>query len=384
MDLDFNPQKPTTTTPSGSQPLPPPSSAAPVPVTPPSVPDPLPTKKRKHLKLVAIIVAIIVLVGGGAAAAYVGIMVPNKPENVLKKAVANMASQSTVSVKGSLAIRVTGEPAVSFDINVNMLHLDTAKKTMLLDVEATYAGIKIPLETRYVDGSVYFKLGDLSGLKTLLMGVNGVDGKEVDKLFDLLGSKVSNQWIEIDKSLLAYAGADCSLDKMFGVMNQDTADTSSKLLADSQYKFFTVQSTSKDTVDGQSATKFDVHIDKAKLLAYSNQLKDTSGYKALAGCNGASQQDQTDPTVQNAAEETTIDTLNVWVDGSKQVKRVKLATTTGSDTTTQMTLDLTFLDQAVTVDKPANAKPAMQLLTELGSGGTSVPSVNSLGNSLSL
>lgn len=385
MDPNFIPRKPVVditapSTPSPQQqesttPLPAPGGVTSAPVT----------KTKHRRKLLLSIVGVAFLLLGGSAAAYFGVIVPNKPENILKKAISNLSNQSTFSLKGDISAGATAGSAASLDVNIKMLHVDPAQKTMLLDTDVTAGGVKVPLEARYVGDSAYVKLGDLSSLKTLLAASGG--SAEVTALVDAIDSKVSNQWIEIDKTLLGSADADCSINGLFTTFNKDTAAASDKLLADSQYKFFTVKSSTKDTVDDQATTKFELTIDKAKLLAYGNKLKDTAGYKALADCAG-NQQSQASSATQTA-QNTTIDTFNVWVDGSKHIKRVQLAiATTDAGESIRTTIDFTFLDQTVTVDKPANAKPVTRLFSELApllkTKDSPLPGVNALSGSLSL
>ncbi len=357
----------------------PPEKPAPTTSTSPAPPPPTSPRPKRNVKLLVVIVAIVVVLLGGSAAAYFAVIVPNKPENLLKKAVANLAEQTTFSAKGNLSIK-SGDTTV--DLNVNMLHLASDQKTMLLDTELAFSGVKLPIEARYVDQNAYIKVGDLSTLKTLA----ALGGSDAVSSFNLLSSKLSNQWIEVDKTLLEEANIACSLEGLFDLMDKDTATASADLLQDEQYKFFTVKNSSKDTVDGQDATKIEVTVDKAKLLSYSTKLEELPAYQSLAKCDSSDNADVTKEAT-DAAENTTINTFAVWVDGSKRIKRIELqATNTQSEETAQVKLDFTLLDQPVTVDKPTDAKPLMQLIGELYQplGGSSTLDPRSLSNSLSL
>src|SRR5262245_9196840 len=67
-----------------------------------NTPLPLPPKKGGKFKKVALVLGAVLIVGGASAAAYVGVILPNKPENVLKQALVNSSQETQVSYKGTV------------------------------------------------------------------------------------------------------------------------------------------------------------------------------------------------------------------------------------------------------------------------------------------
>ena len=357
------------------QPTNPATTPTPAPVVPVSTPS-----KKSRLKVVLITAIAAVVVLGGGAAAYFGVVVPNKPENKLKKAVENLASQKTATIKGSIKVDTGG---ASVNLAINMLHVDPEKQAALADFALTFSGVTIPAEVRYIDSNVYVKLGDVSTLKSLASAYSGVDSQVIDQI----ASKVSNQWIEIDQTLLkqASSGAQtnmaCSSEETTAKAHTAANDLL-KLATDDQAKAYTITETSKEDVDGVSTTKLELALDEAKLKEFGTKAGELQSVKDLEKC--LSSDDASKAT--DEAEDGDITKFNVWIDGDKRIKRVEMGVTAGKDSEkSTTTIDLTMVKDAPTVEKPSGAKPVMQLYGELQSlfsGGSS--SLDTLNSSLSL
>lgn len=240
------------------------------------------------------------------------------------------------------------------------------KKSGEIKVNLTISGVDLPLEARYVDNNIYLKAGDLSTLSSLVNGyaqMFGIDPAQADASIKRVSDLVSNQWIVIDSTLLDQSGISCVLDVDFAFTEQDI-----RLLEElfTKHQFAKIDSTSKDTVNGKSAIKYEIRIDNkewAKFLE-DKQLEDLSVIKALSQCPD---EDSEDFDVKDLTGES-IMPLTLWVDkGTKRITKI------AGKSTDQEAKRLNFTDtfemvigyENVTVSKPANAKPAMQLFGEL-------------------
>jgi len=371
---DDSPQNPTPTEPAPAEqpqstPQPPPS-----PVTAAKKPN------RRKLIFASVIAAVVVF--GASAAAYVGIVVPNKPENLLKTSVKNFVNRESITAKGNIG--VTGDGA-SMDVEFNMLHVDQTKKVALIDMNLAVSGIDLPIEMRAVDGNAYVKLGDLSTIKSL---ASAYGGEEYAPIVDEVDTLVSDQWIEIDKTLLdqatqnAASEAKCTSEETSMKLKAAVAEAVD-LAVDSEATFYTITDTANEDIDGVSATKISLSVDKQKLVDYAKQAEELPAAKALMECSDAA-----DPEFTDSGEDATITALNIWVDGSKNIKRIEVKAETGEGSNkATTTMDMTMLKDAPTVTKPEDSVPLMQLLGELQAlfGGTGeLDDFDTLSNSLSL
>ncbi|TXG76339.1 hypothetical protein E6P97_03690 [Patescibacteria group bacterium] len=371
------------------------STSTPAPTTPAPATTPAPsfgaspspvspsTKKRPAKALLIAAIAAVVLLGGGAAA-YFGVVVPNKPENKLKAAVENLSNQEVFTAKGSMKVEAQG---MTVNIAFNMLHVDPANKVALIDLAGTMSGVTVPVEARYVGNNVYVKLGDVGTLKSILTAQ--MDSPESAALVDQVAAKVSNQWIEIDQTLLnqtadkAKAESGCSSEELM-VKSRAASKDLLTLATDDETKAYTITSATPEQVDGVDTTKLELALDKAKLTEFGKKAEELQSIKDLNNClDGGSNSAEV-----TADESSDITKFNVWIDGSKHIKRVELATTSGTgDDKATTTLDFTMVADAPTVEKPADAKPVMQLYGELQtmfSGSTQGSSLDALNSSLSL
>jgi hypothetical protein len=362
------------------------SPTSPVATVPPAPAQPQSKKPRKIKAWIIALVAALVVVGGSAAA-YFGVVVPNQPENKLKKAVQNLSKEQATTVKGN--IDLTSRDA-SGSMDINMMHIDPEKRIMLADVVVNVSGIKLPVEVRYLDDTAYVKLGDLSTLKALAAGFGGA---EVAPIIDMVDSKVSNQWVEIDRTFLNQAtqgfneglesDSSCSATEITTKL-RTAVDASLELATSDDAQVYEIVSTAKEDVDGESTTKMELKINEAKLAEFGKKAGEMPAVNELKKCL----QDGEMASGGVESDNGTITTFNIWVSGDNQIKRVETAmeiTEANSSNKVTSTVDMTMVKEAPTVEKPAGTKPIMQLIGELqtlfmGDAG----SLDALNGSLSL
>ena len=288
------------------------------------------------------------VVGGGSAAAYFGVVVPNKPANVLKTAFINSLQQKQSSTKGTISASSSG---LAYKVIFSSSE-DAVAKAADLQLNLTISGVSFPVEARLVNQSLYVKVGDLSSIA----GLAGAYNPSVTATVQSVSSTLSNKWIVFDSTLLdESSGVKCALNTNWTLTNADV-----KLLGDQygKHPFATIQSTSSGVVGGKSAEKFVLSIDNAKLNDFGNGVTNLSLLKNLGKCLGSGA--TSTPSTNHGHTP-----LTVWVDkGSKRI--VQIANTTGSaksGATVTTTIGLSY--GKVSITAPSNAEPAVQVLTSL-------------------
>ena len=169
---------------------PPTTQLAATPTVVPMEAQPQKTKpKNQKTRILALIAIGVALLAGSAAAAYYGIVVPNKPENVLKSAITNTLSQKQISAKGVVDIENTDASSGAYTLKFES-QANAAAKTFAMQMELTTSGVKLPLEARYVDTNIYVKVGDLGTIKSLALAYAPNMGQFVDTLSQKLNNKL--------------------------------------------------------------------------------------------------------------------------------------------------------------------------------------------------
>lgn len=333
------------------------ATAAPVAA---SAPSPAKNKFKLFGKLgvVPLAIAAFALIGGSAAA-YYGVVVPNKPENVLKAALDNTLNQTKVKYDAKVAMEFTEAEAPVKAMNATFKgQSDFEKNAAQVEFEITASGVKLPLELRSIDKSIFIKIGDISSIK----GLAAAAAPEYAELVDVANDVIGNQWIEIDETLLKQANMGCVTDSTFKLTPDDV-----KLLQTSYSAkpFATVKSTSSDTVNGRSAYKYEIDIDDKKANEYGSSLSQLSAVKKLKECGGS--EDFTNSDV-DVTEGTT--PITIWVDkGTKTLSKVALKTTEKSEKENNVkgTIEISFTYGQADITKPEGAKSAMEIAAELQS-----------------
>lgn len=298
--------------------------------------------------LAATILGSVVIVGGVAAGVYYGIVVPNKPENVLKSSVKNLVNQDQISGKGQASVSAKDSMSVTADYS---LQSDKTKQATAGTFDISVSGVKLPIEFRMIDQNAYVKVGNLDTIKGLAAGFGG---EETAQAVGVIADKVSNKWIEFDKSLLnTTLGKDCD---PLRYMSQDEINQIMSLYE--QNSFVTIKNTSEDTIDNKKVTKYELGIDQQKAKEFGTSLNQVEAIKRLDKC-GKNSEDTT-----KAAEDFKGNVeLTVWVDkGAKEIKKIGLNV---DDDEGSLEADFVFNNDPVNIEKPEDAVPAMQLLSQL-------------------
>jgi len=323
--------------------------------------------RRRFAKKPALIsLAAIFILLGGSAAAYFGYILPNKPENVLAKALSNSLSQHQVTTKGTLDVTSGG---ITTKIEYTAATNEDSHATSL-NLNATISGVNIPLEIISAKGNVYFKVGDLSSLEGIANQFIGDSSPSIKTLEDKINKSVTNQWISVDSTLIKEAKLDCLAN--FPASFSQT-DIKSLKAAYANAQFATISSHSADVVNGVKTTKYEVKIDDNVLSRFN--LNGTSYFKNINDC--LKKADPSSKLDLSSSKDGDITPITLWVDSAKRiVKYSSLSTAKAKGIEGDITGTITYGD--VNISEPANAKPVLNLLNEINLnslfGGSAIPS----------
>ncbi len=316
-----------------------------------------PKKRKKFFKFFLIAAATVAVLGGGSAAAYFGIVVPNKPENVLMSAVLNSIQETEIAFEG----KVEGEPTEAGGIVYKAVYdgkASSAKHALETNMTVTVMGVDIAGSVRYIDESAYVKLGDLSVIAGMASSIDPSYGQMILSMND----KVANKWFEIDSTLLKQAGLSCIMESAQPLKNSDL-----ELLKEQYQKhpFVTIKGVADDMVNGAKVQKFEILIDDDKGAAFVKGLNKLSIAKTVNSCD-------IENSGYNSNELADHDTtpLTLWVDKSTQ-HVVKVTAHTSNKDEKEMkykaTISTTMQYKPVTITAPEKSTPIMQLVGPLQS-----------------
>lgn len=289
--------------------------------------------KRRNMIFAAVIAAFL-LIGGGAAA-YVGLYLPNQPENIWKAALDKTAAGydklldyedgqkdlKTTRLEGDY--RIESEDQV-FDGKYSFQGDDKKGKA---SVDVGIAGNRVNLE-------LLTELSETSSYPDIYVRASGVDAFEpllAGSDYEGLPTTLNNQWYFIDRSLfdqvLAQSGAEESglnpddlraLMRTVGEVNREylfTTDPEKAVLNNKEY------SGSEDQ-DGRKTHRYKVGLNKEQLKAYTekmaNEISQTEAYKSMSPNSEAIDIKSLIEDIDNIDESKTAD---VWVDAKTKLIR---------------------------------------------------------------
>src|SRR3990167_2929336 len=322
-----------------------------------------PIKNKKKLGIIA---GVIVLLIAASAGAYKFVYLPNTPQNVLKKSVANTLKLQQVSGKGSASITSKGTQSSTVVVGYD-IQSDAVKNATNAKLDVAFNGVKVPLEVRAVDKAIYLKFSDLSTVQALATGYMGPEG---GAFMGQLGKQITNKWIEIDESLVKnYTSDKCSL--LSGNNQLSEKDINQIISLYDKNTFIDINKTASDTVDGRKVTKANLGINKDKAKAFGKDFEQLDMVKKLNSCGGDKVTGS--DSAKKADNSKTSYEFTVWLDASK--KEIVKVAIKANDDTTSLSADFTFNKAKVDIQKPTDAIPAMQLLGQLapllgGAGAT--------------
>ena len=311
--------------------------------------------KRFSKRSVLILLLVPLLLLGGSAAAYFGYVVPNKPENVLAKAIANSLSQHQITTKGTLDATSSG---FSTKIEYTAATNEDSHATDL-NLNTTISGVNIPMEIISAKGNVYFKVGNLSSLEGIANQFIGDSTPSIKTLEDQINKSITNQWISVDSTLIKEAKLDCLAS--FPASFSQT-DIKSLKAAYANAQFAAISSHSADTVNGAKATKYEVKIDDNVLSKFN--LNGTSYFKNINDC--LKKADPTSTLDLSSSKDGDTTPITIWVDSAKRIVKYS-SQSTAKDKAKGIEGDITgtITYGNVNISAPTSSKPVLNLLNDL-------------------
>lgn len=315
-------------------------------------------KPKKKGLLIGLIVAIaILLLGGGAAAAYYSVILPNKPENILKAALANSLSDkmSSVNAKGTVSIKEK-ESNQTFSVDYTAASNDQGVFDFKSEIDA--AVTKATFEMRSADGKdFYMKVGGLEGLPELLAAT----GDESAMMYAPMIDSLNDQWIEITESMIKNLTGGETLN-----LKMSDADRQKLVKAYQDHEFITLQEKLADEkIEGKDSHHMKIAVSKEELKGFVAAVKDAKveNYKLT----------QDDVNKFNDAVKN-VDfskyPVELWI--SKDEKLVNQVKFRYSDKEMEVDYRMTMTDfnKPVTVTKPSDPKSILDVIGELFGGST--------------
>jgi hypothetical protein len=299
-------------------------------------------KKKKGFKpskKLALLVAIPLLAIGSGAAAYVGYVVPNKPENVWRTALTNTGkgydklSQYATSKKDVKGMSAKGSFKISGSLAADgsFSGMSDGKNGQLTGTTSA-VGLKINYDVRAIDSpgntpDIYFKVDGIQGLGDLAAGYAGLLGGDSASVKKALNG-VNGQWYFVDHTLFDQFASSSNQDFQFtsGDVNallKAVGDSSKQYLFtndESKMAVVVKKDVGKEKQDGRSVYHYKVGVNKENLKAYNKSLCDnlikTKLFKLFSSGSSSSDEDFT----KECNDSTGIDkidtsqTADAWVD----------------------------------------------------------------------
>jgi hypothetical protein len=308
--------------------------------------------------------AVLLILGIGSAAAFYVVIKPNMPASKLQAAFVNTLQQKQFSYNAT----VTSDPTSSGGVAVKAIangSLNTSSQDLDSTISTTISGVTINAEVRYVGQNLYIKFGDLSSLITILNGLDPAFSSAAGSI----SSQLSNQWVEVDSTLLKEAGLSCIIDNNNTLTNSDI----NQLKADySKNPFIVIKSHTSATIGGAASEEYVLNVNDDKANNFGNSLTNLPLAKSLEKC----QDFQSSTKDASSKGDNKITPLSVWVDKStKRIDQIEYQSTMDGKTG-KLVLSLGY--NASSVSAPANSKPLLTVLANLES------SLNSSGNGSTL
>ncbi len=335
--------------------------------------------KKKRLPVVlAAIIALVLLVGGGAAA-YLGIILPNKPENVLKQALVNITDIDEISSNGAEGeikfVEVESMPEGIGNTTFELYRNDQGVFSFNSKTDLSVTSLSVDIR-RPEGKEAYVKLDGLTGLGPLLqsyytsfLGVGGSTDPATQAYLDnamnaITGflDSLNNQWYVIEESMINEMFENPELPQM--------SDEDKDKIVESykQNEFLSIVNTLEEQeIHGVNSYQYELSIDKEKLKSFAQAIKD-------AEIEGFDFSDSELKSIDDL--DTSKFKITVWISkSSKQFTQI-LVNTLEEGQKADFRLAIKDVDQEVNVEKPEDAKTIMELMGELQPlfGGFSVNS----------
>lgn len=286
-----------------------------------------PKKSKKPLFVALLVFIAIIIIGSLSAYAYVGIYVPNKPNNVIKQAAVNAFNPNVLTGIGIKAtINNKDNPS-----DPSIISIVAGKKDNLIraDFDADISAFKVTgsLLVNDSDDTIYLKINELPTLINLW----GINDQKV-------ANKVGTKWIKVNPSDLNELGATQEGDAL---SNDKCLSAATKIITSENFKneilkiyknneFAKATKISKEQVNGKNATKYKVDINESVSSNFLNQLETSLSNNLKAAESSCVLDDESSNDAADSEgllSDTKYKDLYVWVGPKKQIEKIEISFT---------------------------------------------------------
>lgn len=323
-----------------------------------------PKKKKKWLPLAIIggVLALLLLAAGAAYALY------QKPENVLRQALFNAATATTLSAKGTMAVEsADGNTDIRYDLASNGADA-RFNATMIFPVDGSEPGEIDGAVTYLQNGEFYVKADKLEEL--IEQNSDVYTGYEEQLGMDAVSiiRKIDNKWIRISQQDLKdmgmdTAGYDKSV-KCYGALQSDFKERTNQEAVANLYRqneFLLISQNLKDeTVNGRDSFGYKVTADPDKTYNFAKGVSELGPFKEYAACTG----EKAEPVERSDFDDLNKDTTyEVWVDKwNHQFSRIRVSG--GSDGDRGVLVFDPIFNQPVDISAPTQDVVTLKQLSE--------------------
>ncbi len=322
---------------------------------------PVTTKKRK-LKLpvlLALIAGGVVLLGGSASA-YFGVILPKKPDNIIKKGLVNTFGGATTEFEGQ--VNVTGPEVPKAFSGVSFSGESNESGAFSMTSSANFTVTKITLDLKSQDSkTIYARLGGVKNASNIAKGF-GVDQSDPTLGFVLpILSALNDQWLLLsqeDQNLLQQTAAKGQSYQLNPAQRAQIGTIYKK------HPFLKVQKRLVDeTVRGDQSYHYSMKLDKAAAKAFLADLKN-------AGISGITitQNDLNKTNQQIDKFDASKNSVELWVSKAKIKLNQVAVSHTENGSTVKLRVSFESSTKTLNIEKPADAKPLGDVLGNLFSG----------------
>lgn len=308
-----------------------------------------PSKKKKGLVAALIAVIAVLVLAGGAAWAYFGYYVPNRPENVLKAALANSFSAdkiNSVSLNGE--VHTNDNEGGRFEVSFEGGFAEGGRFDVSASLDLLVTSITI--DARSLDGETFYIRGsNLEGLTQML----GAGDDATVQAYAAIISSLEGQWIDISRSFVEQSTGTSGSPLLAG------SDLDKFVQAYNEHPFLSVQEVLPgEQINGTDSHHYRIAIDKAAFEAFARTLRD-----AEPGALSLSEEQL--EQLLSALEDTDFkdNVFDAWITkGTKQFSQISFAVVTDDDTTVDARITFTAYNEPVEVEEPQDAKSILEIL----------------------
>ena len=357
--------QPGTPSPQQSNPAEPPAAPAPTPASGTKFEQPVlyqsasemfgPKRHRFGGKWFIILLFLLLAGAGAAAGAYYGYYLPNKPENVVKKAFLNeFANPAVINESGRFEGRLSlsgGDMPKELG-PITFEGAGDGGEGFLLKATISTPFAKPTFELRSLDReTVYLKVGGLKGLSKLVS--NFLPAEEAGQYQSLLSQLptviegLNDQWMEIG----GLGG-----NEAFTRFDEDTRRTVAE--AYQRHPFLSnVQKQDTETLNGRSATRYRVNVEKRQFEEFVERLhRQKKEFLGLEESQLKSFKDFMEKQDLNRHP------FDLWISDRQRIEQFAYRGTQSNGTGIDFRLTVTQRAGNVTIQKPQNTKSVLELL----------------------